>query len=373
MFSFIFSSFIVPFGISVAITLALLLTFKFHGEYSLDTNQSIQKNHKRPTCRIGGLAIFVSIFVAWLLSKSDHSSILGPLLISSLPAFVFGFAEDLTKRISITARMLATMFSGFLGWILTGYSISGVDIPMVDIFLSYKFFSIFFTVISISGLANAVNIIDGVNGLASGFLIFAMLALAAVANALDDNNLSFVCIAIASAVLGFFVFNWPFGKIFLGDGGSYLGGFSFAWTSILLVERNSSVTAFVPLLICIYPVTEVLFSIYRRKVRKRSIGHPDRLHLHSLLMRRFVRLISKRFVSNDLLKSSLCENSITGLLMLLICIPTVVSSLLVIQNPELSAFLCFVFVVVYLTIYARLVRFRWCSPIAFLLPKKIFL
>lgn len=365
----IFLSFFVSFVISIL----LLLTKKLHGKYSMDSIHGIQKNHASPTPRIGGISLVGGVFAAWLIAVPERSAILGVLLISGLPAFAFGFAEDLTKRVSILSRLLATMASAVIGWTLTGYSITGVDIPYFDALLSITFFSICFTAFSISGMTNAVNIIDGFNGLASGFVFIALLGLATVAHLVGDINLSFACLAIAGSVLGFFFFNWPFGKIFLGDGGSYFGGFAIAWASVLLIERNSSVTTFVPLLICIHPVTEVLFSIYRRRIRNVSTGHPDRQHLHNLFMRRVVKLNLKNRLSSDHQSNSLWVNSITGFLIFLMSIPPILSSVFVIDNPLLAALLCATYSMIYITIYARIVRFRWCSPLTFLFPKKVIL
>ena len=359
------------FSVSFAISLLLLLTKQFHGKYSMDSPHGIQKNHFNPTPRIGGISIVGGVFAAWLIALPERSELIGVLLIAGLPAFVFGLAEDLTKRISILSRLLATMTSGVIGWALTGYSITNVDIPYFDALLGFIFFSISFTAFSVSGISNAVNIIDGVNGLASGFVLIALVGLAALAQQVGDINLSIACLVIAGAVLGFVLFNWPFGKIFLGDGGSYFGGFAVAWGGVLLIERNTSVTAFVPLLICMHPVTEALFSIYRRRIGKQSLGHPDRLHLHSLVMRRVVRLTLKHYLSIDTKKNCLLMNSIAGLLMLLMSIAPVISSMFVLDKPAAAFLLCFIFVIIYITIYARIVRFRWCSPVTFLLPKKV--
>jgi UDP-N-acetylmuramyl pentapeptide phosphotransferase/UDP-N-acetylglucosamine-1-phosphate transferase len=115
------------------------------------------------------------------------------------------------------------------------------------------------------------------------------------------------CLIIAACLLGFFVVNWPLGKLFLGDGGSYFLGFSLAWACVLLVERHTQVSAFAALLLCIHPITEVLYSVYRRKVRHQHPGHPDRLHFHSLVKRR----VMQRLLPHS---SKTVRNSAGGLL-----------------------------------------------------------
>lgn len=136
----------------------------------------------------------------------------------------------------------------------------------------------------------------------------------------------------------------------------------------MLVERNPNVTPFAPLLVCIHPVTEVLFSIYRRRLRAHHPGHPDRLHLHSLMMRRVVRPALTRWLRSQSVTSS-AVNAWTGLLLAWMTFPAVVSAYAVRTQPVLAACMCLVFMIGYVAVYARLVRMRWCSPLHFLFVK----
>jgi len=324
------------------------------------------KNHSKPTPRVGGVSVFAGVVAAYMVAQPERAEILRTLLLAGLPAFVFGLAEDVTKKVGVMARLLATMASGVLGWLLTGVSLSGVDVPLLDSLLGYTLVSVAFTAFAVGGVANAVNIIDGFNGLASGFVVIALIGLGVVAAMVGDVNLAFACLAIATAMLGFWLVNWPWGHLFLGDGGSYFGGFALAWASVLLIERNSGVPAFVPLLICIHPVTEVLFSIYRRRMTKVSPGHPDRLHLHTLMMRRVVKPALTSMYPDEPKMVDRLRNSITGLLLAIGTIPAVLVALLVVNSPLFAALSCLGFALGYVTLYARLVRFHWCSPITFL-------
>jgi UDP-N-acetylmuramyl pentapeptide phosphotransferase/UDP-N-acetylglucosamine-1-phosphate transferase len=144
----------------------------------------------------------------------------------------------------------------------------------------------------VGGVANSINIIDGLNGLASSMVLWALLGIAVLAASLGDTVLAGTSLIIAACVVGFFVVNWPLGKIFLGDGGSYFLGFALAWACVLL---------------CFHPVTEVLYSVYRRKVRHQHPGHPDRLHFHSLFKRRVMQGLLPR-------SSHTVRNSVGGAL-----------------------------------------------------------
>ncbi len=354
---------------SLAVSALLVLTKRWHGRFSMDGLLGVQKVHLSPTPRIGGVAIVAGVIAGWMVARPERAHILGVLLLAGLPAFAFGLAEDLTKKVSVVARLLATMASGVLGWALTGLGITGLDIPLIDPMLHYTLVSVAFTAFAVGGLANAVNIIDGFNGLASGFVVIALLGICTLALVVGDLDLALALLVIAAAVVGFWLINWPWGKIFLGDGGSYFGGFSLAWASVLLIERNHSVSAFTPLLICIHPVTEVLFSIYRRRMTRVSPGAPDRLHLHTLVMRRVVAPWLSRNYSNDPGMVRVLCNPVTGLVLALMTAPAVFVGLFLVKSPGLGALACLCFVLGYITIYARLVRFQWCSPIAFVFFK----
>lgn len=354
---------------SFAVAMLLVLTKRWHGRFSMDGLLGIQKIHTIPTPRIGGVAIFVGVVAGWLVSSAGVAKILGVLILAGLPAFVFGLAEDLTKQVSVAARLLATMASGALGWWMTGYSLTSVDVPLLDLVLVWVPVSVLFTAFAVGGVANAVNIIDGFNGLASGFVVVALIGLGVIAGLYGDAHLSISCLAISASMVGFWLVNWPWGKIFLGDGGSYFGGFALAWASVLLIERNANVTAFAALLICIHPVTEVLFSVYRRRLKKLHPGHPDRLHLHSLLMRRVVSQLLLVLNGGDRDQMLAMRNPVTGLILALMSLPSMFAAVLLANEPALAALSCLLFAAGYVTIYARLIRFRWCSPIAFLFLK----
>lgn len=352
--------------VAFLVAVLLVLTKHWHGHFSMDGLVGIQKNHKKLTPRIGGVSVFAGVLAAYLVAQPGRAEILSTLLLAGLPAFVFGMAEDVTKKVGVMARLLATMASGVLGWLLTGVSLTGVDIPLLDSLLTFAIVSVAFTAFAVGGIANAVNIIDGFNGLASGFVVIALIGLALVAAMVGDVSLAFACLAIAMAMLGFWLINWPWGHLFLGDGGSYFAGFALAWAAVLLIERNAGVSAFVPLLICIHPVTEVLFSIYRRRMTNVNPGHPDRLHLHTLVMRRVVKpVLTRVYPDEPKMVDRLC-NSTTGLLLAVGTIPAALAALLVVHNTFFAALFCLGFALSYVALYARLVRFNWCSPITFL-------
>lgn len=341
---------------------ALVLTKRWHGALSMDHAHGVQKFHTAPTPRIGGIPIVLALVVAWGKAPDDVKALLTPILFAGMPAFLFGVAEDITKRVGVAQRLLATMASGVLAWWITDYSLSRIDVWGVDWLLRYTLASVVFTAFAVGGVANAINIIDGFNGLASTMSTLAFVGLGMIAWQVGDTALAGAALVLAACVWGFFWVNWPFGKLFLGDGGSYFIGFSLAWVAVLLIERNPSVSAFAPLVICAHPITEVLFSIYRRHIKKVHPGHPDRLHFHSLVKQRYVR----RWFGQH---SNRVRNSITGALIGFMTLSAVVLSNLAYASALWSALAFVGLALGYVAVYARMVRHHWCSPIGFLLVK----
>jgi UDP-N-acetylmuramyl pentapeptide phosphotransferase/UDP-N-acetylglucosamine-1-phosphate transferase len=256
-----------------------------------------QKYHTQPTPRIGGLILFVGLLAAMgIMAFADVfvddfpiSHEFGFLLIAGIPAFLGGLVEDITKKVGGLDRSLLTMLSGIIAaWIL-GAVLNRLDVPGTDQAMKWLPIAIVFTSFAVSGIANAINIIDGFNGLASGFSVITLIPLAFVAYLVNDPLVFTVAIALIGALLGFMVWNWPGGKIFMGDGGTYLLGILLAELCVLLLVRNPTVTPWFPLLLFCYPVFEAIFSIYRRiYLRGHSPGKPDRIHLHTLIYKRIV-------------------------------------------------------------------------------------
>jgi UDP-N-acetylmuramyl pentapeptide phosphotransferase/UDP-N-acetylglucosamine-1-phosphate transferase len=277
------------------IVCALLIRFKeLHVSFSGDSDfSSPQKFHNRVAPRIGGLAVFMGMSIAvifkWVVNP-DLGRALTLTLAASMPAFFSGVAEDLTKRISIKFRLTAASLSGLIFLFLFDITTIRFGFGAIDLWLDHPWFVITFLAFGIAGVCNAYNIIDGFNGLASMVAIISALAIAYIAFKVSDPlvlNLAFILIC---ATAGFFLWNYPRGLIFLGDGGAYLIGFSIACLSILLVSRNPSVSPWFAIMVNAYPIFETLFTIWRRSVhRGKNPALPDGAHFHSLVYRRIMR------------------------------------------------------------------------------------
>lgn len=289
-------SFGLPMAIAITLVIALLLAQALvlsahkHGHLTMDLPSGVQKFHSSPTPRVGGIAIYVAVTTAWLLVPGRaETSLLSTILLAGMPALLVGLTEDVTKRVSVRTRLLVTMGSGGLAALWTGIGLTRVDVPVADVLLSVWPVAVLFTAFAVGGVANAINIIDGFHGLASGTVIISSLALAAIAMSVGDVPLATVAFVLAAAVAGFWLVNFPWGKLFLGDGGAYFSGFALAWLSVELLARNPGVSPWASVLLCAYPTVEVVYSIVRRRKQRRSPGEADRRHLHSLVATQFVQ------------------------------------------------------------------------------------
>ena len=295
--------------VALFVSVALVLSKHIHGKYSLDYDAGVQKFHTAPTPRIGGLAILAGFFAAWGFSEGEARTMLALIGLTGLPALFFGMAEDITGKVGVKWRLLATIFSGFIFAIASGYSISSIGIPGLDLLLAYSWVAIPFTAFAIGGVANSINLIDGFHGLASGTLMVIFLTFSIVYARVGDTTMVIVATTMFFVVSGFFVVNFPLGKLFLGDAGAYFTGYMVAVLGVLLPARHPEVSPWVSLLILGYPVMETVFSIIRRRKDGLSPGAPDSAHLHHLVHRRWATPLAAK------LNNLLGKNAMTSVLL----------------------------------------------------------
>lgn len=277
------------FGVSVLACASVLLTQQWHARFSLDNDlNGVQKLHSVAVPRIGGLPIFIAVAtgVVWM-GYRDHPlfelNLL--LLVCALPVFMIGFAEDITKKVSVKLRLQATFLGGFLACGALGAVVTSVSLEPVDQLLAFAPVAWCFTAFAMSGYTNAINLIDGLNGLAGGVVCILALGLGLLGLQHQAMDMALYSLLLTAAVLGFWVFNFPSGRLFLGDGGAYFLGFALAVLAVLLQANYNEINAWSMLSILAYPVIEVLYSILRRKLVNADPGQPDRSHFHQYFQR----------------------------------------------------------------------------------------
>ncbi len=347
------------FAIALVLTLLIVRSSSLHSKLSGDHDLSgPQKFHARPVPRIGGVGIFIGFCVGsllWAWRAPDSRTMTLALLVCVFPAFASGLIEDITKRVSPLRRMLAIVSAALLGVWLLDATIDHTGIPGLDWVAGFPVGAAMLAVFVVAGVANSINIIDGFNGLASMCSMIMLSGVAFVGFTVGDTWIAGCALLAVAATLGFFVWNYPMGLVFLGDGGAYFLGFVLAELAILLIARNSAVSPLFPLLLCAYPVVETVFSMYRRKIiRGRPMGMPDGVHLHSLIYRRLMRWAIGSRDAHVLTR----RNSLTAPYLWVVCSLSSIPA--VIWWDDTFALACWlgVYAAGYVTMYWRIVRFR---------------
>jgi UDP-GlcNAc:undecaprenyl-phosphate GlcNAc-1-phosphate transferase len=346
-------SFLVSFGVGYLIVRWEHLHARFTGDVAW---RGSHKVHAAAVSRIGG----VSIVSGWLVSMlaSSYAGLLSGELVLSwavclLPALVAGLAEDFTKRVAPATRLLASFLAGALAFTFLGAAIQRIDVYGLDTLLQIPAVSFVFTIFAIGGIAQSINIIDGLNGLATGACMIALIALGYVAFTVGDSQIILLCGIGAAALLGFRVWNYPSGRVFCGDGGAYFVGVYVAVLSALLVHRHQEVSAWFPVLLLLYPIWETLFSAYRRRVlRGLPASTADKLHLHTLFYKRVRQPLGG-------IKSSLPvrRNSDASVLVMILAGGSAVPAVLWWSDGPYLLASALLYIAIYLLIYKRLVRF----------------
>jgi UDP-N-acetylmuramyl pentapeptide phosphotransferase/UDP-N-acetylglucosamine-1-phosphate transferase len=325
-----------------------------------------QKFHTHPRPRVGGAAVAVGLCAAVFAVTNFGNAAGGQawlFLVACLPAFLAGFVEDLTKKIGPDIRLWASFLSALLAVLLFDVAIDSVAIPWVNNVLHWYPAAVLFSVVAVAGIAHAVNIIDGNNGLAGMASVLMLLAIAWVAWLVGDLTVCLLAVLVAGATLGFLFWNWPRARMFAGDGGAYLWGVSVGILCVLLVGRNAAVSPWFALLVVCYPVTETVFTIYRRKVlQKTASGLPDARHLHQFIYRRI--LGGSALPKND----ERCEkmNSATSPFLWCLSLVAIIPAALFWNKTEWLMMFAMVFILIYLWLYRAIVKFQtpqWLSAL----------
>jgi len=336
--------FALAFGVSALVAIGIVATGRFHGKYSFDLAVGVQKVHTHPVARNGGLAMVVSGLSVIPMLLEQVRSVFVPTLILGLIAFSFGLMEDLSKKVPIAFRLWATMIPGVVGYLLAGMTLSYIGIDWLDSVLQWTPVAILFTAFAVWCVTHSMNMIDGLNGLAGWTAIWIFSCIGLLALSSGDVAIAITAGVLVASTAGFLLLNWPFGKLFLGDGGAYFLGVTIAWLCVSLVNRNPEISPFACLVLCSYPIIEVLYSMTRRTKAGTSSGNPDRLHLHQLLAESFI---------NPYLNTlqPVYKNSIAGICVSVFSIPAALLALAFAQEQwtlmTIFAALVFAYLVLY--------------------------
>lgn len=241
----------------------------------------IRKVHQVAMPRMGGLAIFLSFILCMLFLVKASGPFTGIIIGASI-IFMVGLLDDiyqLSPWVKLAGQIVASTIA-----IYFGVQIHFVNNPF-DGILSLGYFSIPLTLLWIVGISNAINLIDGLDGLAAGVSGIAALTMGLVALIQGQAMVAMVAFMLVAATLGFLPYNFFPARTFMGDGGSNFLGFTLGCLAVVGVAKSTALISLViPIVILGIPIFDTFFAIFRRIYKKTPIFLPDKDHLHHRLL-----------------------------------------------------------------------------------------
>lgn len=241
--------------------------------------------HKKPTPLLGGIGIFLSFLLGYMIFGRESTLMLSVLMASFLILLlgVFDDIKPIPARYKIVVHFAVAAIVVYYG---------GLILDHIEIFehsFDFGVMSPFITIIVIVGIINAINLIDGLDGLCAGISSIYFLTIGIIAFLLNnlgglDIMLSFIMLG---STLGFLVYNFPPAKIFMGDTGSTFLGLMISVIMLLGFKTVTLTSLVIPLILLLLPITDTLFAIIRRLLQKKPIGEADKEHIHHQLLKRF--------------------------------------------------------------------------------------
>jgi UDP-GlcNAc:undecaprenyl-phosphate/decaprenyl-phosphate GlcNAc-1-phosphate transferase len=240
-----------------------------------------RKVHQKVMPRLGGLAIYISFMIGFLASGMLNLETL-PIIIGCTIIIITGILDDkftLSAKVKLLGQIVAAVVV-----VMNGVVIEFINLPFGGM-LEFGVLSIPITILWIVGITNAVNLIDGLDGLAAGVSSIALITISGMAFLKGDIFTFFLGIILLGSTLGFLVHNFYPAKIFMGDTGALFLGYMISILSLLGFKNVTMLSLIVPIIILGVPISDTFFAIIRRFLNKSPISAPDKSHLHHCLLR----------------------------------------------------------------------------------------
>ena len=241
---------------------------------------NFRKVHKNPTSVLGGTVILLSFLLGIWLGHPIETEV-KPLVIGAVLIYLVGLIDDiydLTPIIKLLGQVIAALVVVYYG-----VTIDFISLPIGPT-IHFGILGIPITVVWIVAITNAINLIDGLDGLASGVATIALMTIGFIAILQANIFIMMICSVLIGALLGFLFFNFHPAKIFLGDSGALLIGFIVGFLSLLGFKNITFVSLFFPIVILAVPFIDTLFAMIRRVKKGQHIMQADKSHLHHKLL-----------------------------------------------------------------------------------------
>lgn len=241
-----------------------------------------RKVHQKLMPRLGGLAIFISMLVGLAISLPDSKFTI-PVLLGSLVIIITGMLDDMYE-ISPKVKLLGQFIAASIV-IYGGVEVEYIILPFYEGEFNLGMLSIPLTFLWIVGITNAINLIDGLDGLAAGVSSIVLLTISTMAIFIPNPFVMTLGFILLASTLGFLVYNFHPAKIFMGDTGALFLGFMISVLAVLGFKEITFFSLLLPIIILGVPISDTFFAIIRRIVNKKPLSAPDKSHLHHCLLR----------------------------------------------------------------------------------------
>lgn len=275
-------NYLIYFITATVISALLIPVVKFFGlKYGVYAKENERTIHHGKIVRIGGVAIYLSFVICYFIFIRTNPNLNG-LLIGATIIFAEGLIDDIVdiKPIyKILGQFLAATAAIFIGNIALDniHLFFGIDIRI-------KLIGYIITYCWMIGIMNAINLIDGLDGLAGGFSMIVLLTISLLCLKSGTAFIIPICLILAGGCLGFLFYNFNPASIFMGDCGAQLLGYMISAISLVGFRKATFITLGIPIILLFIPVSDVFLAIIRRKLKGQSITAPDKGHLHHVLM-----------------------------------------------------------------------------------------
>ncbi len=241
-----------------------------------------RKVHKVPIPRLGGLAIFAGFLFGYIVF-GKHSDVMTSILIGSFIIIITGMIDDikpLSAKVKLMGQLAATLVVVIHGQILIS------NISAFGFYINFGWFAYPLTVLFILTFINCMNLIDGLDGLATGISSIFFVTVGVIAIFKNSHGLDFMlCFIMLGSCLGFLKYNAHPAQIFMGDTGSMFLGFIISIISLLGFKNVTMTSIIIPFMIIAIPFLDTIFAIIRRTLKNESITKPDKFHIHHQLLK----------------------------------------------------------------------------------------
>lgn len=241
-----------------------------------------RKVHQKIMPRLGGLAIFLSFIIGILIYKPISATYL-PIIIGSIIIILTGMLDDV-KEISPKLKLLGQIAAAAVVVIMGNIQVEFINLPFGGK-IEFGILSIPMTMLWIIGITNAINLIDGLDGLAAGVSTIALFSIAGMSYITGQIIVSIIALIVAVSTTGFLFYNFHPAKIFMGDTGALFLGYIISVLSLLGYKNVTFISLIIPVIILGVPISDTFFAIIRRLANRQPLSAPDKSHLHHCLLR----------------------------------------------------------------------------------------